>query len=387
MKSHGESGASARDSVSGRYAVRSVLRAVDILRSFSSIEETLELRSIAQRSRQNKSTAFRLAETLVETGLLGRVGHHGYRLCVDLSQSKRFRIGYAAQSSVVAFTATVTDALAVAASLMNIDFIVLNNRFSPKIALKNAEVFVREGVDLVIDSQIDIMIASQLAARFSDAQIPFIAVDIPHPSAYYFGADNYKAGRMAGRYLGQWSAKQWKDAPTEIYFIAADAAGAHLNARLRGMYDGLVEIAPQLRRIQPSHLNTKGQFEITLDTMRKTLRRRKLRRVLVGCVNDVSALGALQAFRDYGMEEECGIMGQDGCSEAREELRKGATRFVCTTAFYPERYGAGLIEFAMNILNKKAVPLAIFTQHELLTKENVGRIYPNDDWMANAALR
>ena len=50
-------------------------------------------------------------------------------------------------------------------------------------------------MDLVIDSQIDAKIASQIAEKFADAQIPFIAVDIPHPGAFYYGSDNYKAGR------------------------------------------------------------------------------------------------------------------------------------------------------------------------------------------------
>jgi ribose transport system substrate-binding protein len=81
------------------------------------------------------------------------------------------------------------------------------------------------------------------------------------------------------------------------------------------------------------------------------------------------------------MEEECGIMGHDGCLEAREEIRRKDSRFVCTTAYYPERYGDGLIHFAMNILNNKAVQPAILTEHELLTTETIDRIYPNDNWI------
>jgi ribose transport system substrate-binding protein len=76
----------------------------------------------------------------------------------------------------------------------------LNNKFSARTALQNADTFVTENVDLVIDSQININVAAQIAAKFSDARIPYIALDIPHPGAVYFGADNYKAGRMAGRY-------------------------------------------------------------------------------------------------------------------------------------------------------------------------------------------
>jgi ribose transport system substrate-binding protein len=345
--------------------------------------EILELRTITKRSQQTKATAFRLSETLVEAGLLERVGQQGYRLRVDLAPGRRCRIGYAAQSNVVAFTATVTDSLVAAASEANFDLVVLNNKFSPTLALRNADSFIEQKVDLVIDSQIDSAIAAQITAKFSDAHIPFIAVDIPHPGAFYYGADNYKAGRMAGRYLAKWSARNWDELANEIYLIGTDVAGPYLNARMNGMYDGMIEVLPALRTVRCCHLDTRGQFERTLDTVRKYIRLRKLHRVLVGCVNDLSALAALQAFRDFGAEEECAIAGQDGCLEARTEMRKESTRLVCTVAYYPEKYGKGLIQFASDILNNKAVPPAVLTRHDIMTPQNVNKMYPNDSWMAS----
>lgn len=367
------------------YTVRAVMRAADILKCFTSMTEILELRTITKRSHQTKATAFRLSETLVEAGFLERVGNQGYRLTVDLAPGRRCRIGYAAQSNVVAFTATVTDSLVAAASEVNIDLIVLNNKFSPTVALRNADIFVEQQVDLVIDSQIDSAISAQIAAKFSDAHIPFIAVDLPHPGAFYFGADNYKAGRIAGRHLARWCARYWDGQANEIYLMGAQVAGPYLAARMNGMYDGMIEILPALRTVRCVHLDTKGQFEKTLDTVRKYIRLRKLKRVLVGGVNDVTALAALQAFRDFGAEEECAIAGQDGCLEARTEMRKSSTRLVCSVAYFPERYGKGLIQFAADILNNRTVPPAVLTRHELITPQNVDKMYPNDSLLSPAA--
>lgn len=366
------------------YTIKSVIRAATILKVFASTAEILELRTITLRSRFTKATAFRLSETLVEAGLLERVGRQGYRLRVDMTPSKRYLIGYAAQSDVVPFTATVTDSLISAASAANTDLLVLNNRFSAKTALLNADSFIEQKVELVINSNLDFKIAAQIAAKFSDANIPFIALDMPHPGAVYFGADNYKAGRMAGRYLAKWSVTHWKETAKEIYLIGADVGGPHLRARLTGMQDGMLEIVPKLRNVPCIYLDTKALFERTLDTVRKHLRRRKLRRVLIGAVNDVSALAALQAFRELGIEDECAIAGQDACIESREEMRRDSTRLVCSVAYFPERYGEALIKLAMDILNNKSVPPAIFTQHELVTAENVDKIYPNDSWMRMA---
>jgi ribose transport system substrate-binding protein len=370
------------------YTVQSVVRASAVLNAFASTSEVLDLRVVAQRVGLNKGTTFRLLETLVETALLQRAGKQGYRSSIQTARSKRFRIGYASQSDLLPFTATVTESLITAASAANIDLLIVSNKFSPRAALQNADKFVAENVDLVIDSQININVSAQIAAKFSDAGIPFIALDIPHPGAVYFGADNYKAGRMAGRHLARWSSRHWKTGPEQLILLGVDAAGPLLNARLTGVVDGIAELLPNGRSLPTHHYDTKGgQFEATLDLVRKHLRRRKPQKALVGAVNDSTAMAALQAFRETGIEAECAIAGQDGSAMARDEMRRSSTRLVCSVAYFPETYGARIIQLAQDILNHKAVQPAIFIQHELITPENVDKIYPNDAWMKNAPRR
>lgn len=370
------------------YTIQAVVRAVAILNTFTSTSEVLDLRVIAVRANLHKATAFRLLETLVETRLLERAGKQGYRSSVQMSRTRRFRIGYASQSNLLPFTATVTDSLVVAANMANIDLLIANNEFSPKIALQNADKFISEKVDLVVDSQINVAVAAQIAAKFSDAHIPFIALDIPHPGAVYFGADNYKAGRMAGRYLAKWATRHWKANPEQLILLGVDAAGPLLNARLTGIVDGIVELLPNGRSIPTHHYDTKGgQFEATLDIVRKHLRRKRPERALVGAVNDSTALAALHAFREIGIERACAIAGQDGSLAAREEMRRSSSRLICSVAYFPETYGARIIQVALEILKHKAVAPAVFVQHELITAENVNKIYPNDVWMKSAPSR
>lgn len=363
------------------YSVQSVVRAATILKAFSSATDVLELRTIAERSQLSKTTAFRILETLVETGLLDRVGKQGYRSQVQSVQTKRFRLGYASQSILLPFTVTVTAGLSIAASTANIDLLTLTNKFSPRLALLNADRFISEKVDLVIDSQINFSVAAKIAAKFSDAGIPFIAIDIPHPGAIYFGADNYKAGRMAGRHLARWTASHWKGMADQIIFLEADIAGPAMNSRLTGMFDGICEVLPAMENVPAYRFDTRGgQFEATLDAVRKHLRRRRFKRALVGAVNDTAALAALQAFRELGLEEDCAIASQDASLGAREEMRRVPTRLVCSVAYFPETYGERLIQLALDVLNRKSVPPAVFTQHQLVTPENVDKIYPNDAW-------
>ena len=39
--------------------------------------------------------------------------------------------------------------------------------------------------------------APAIASKYFEAKLPMIAIDIPHPGATYFGANNYEAGLIA----------------------------------------------------------------------------------------------------------------------------------------------------------------------------------------------
>ena len=72
------------------------------------------------------------------------------------------------------------------------------------------------------------------------------------------------------------------------------------------------------------------------------------------------------------------VMGQNASPEARAELREPGTRFIGSVAYFPENYGNDLMRVALEILNHRAVPPAVFVKHQLVTPETVDHIYPND---------
>jgi hypothetical protein len=154
------------------YTIQSVVRAVEVLNAFSSTSEVLDLRVVAGRVHLNKGTTFRVLETLVETGLLERAGKQGYRSSIQTTRAKRFRLGYASQSNLLPFTSAVIDGLITAASAANIELLILNNKFSARTALQNADNFVSENVDLVIDSRSTSMWRPKLPLSFRMHEYP-----------------------------------------------------------------------------------------------------------------------------------------------------------------------------------------------------------------------
>lgn len=359
-----------------QYLLDSVLRVCDLLRAFGEGGQPLRLKELVQRTGLNKTVVFRLVHTLAAGGLIERAGRGQYRSLLKLPGGRRIHIGYAGQAEDSPFSQAVTESLHRAATREEIDLLVLNNRYSPKIALANADRLIRERVDLALEFQTFDNVAPLISSRFHDAGIPLIAIEIPHPGAVYYGVNNYQVGLTSGRVLARWAKQHWNGEVGEVLLLELRAAGSVPQLRMTGMEAGLAEILPRLRRDSFVHLDVKGDFACALDAVRKRLRRMPKRRTLIGAINDPSVLGALRAFEEAGRNQECAAMGHGAIAEARTELRRANTRLIGTVAFFPERYGDALIRLALDMLAKKHVPASVSAEHRLVTAANVNYIYP-----------
>ena len=76
--------------------------------------------------------------------------------------------------------------------------------------------------------------------------------------------------------------------------------------------------------------------------------------------------------------EHCAVVGQNAEPQGRAELRKPNTRLIGSVAYFPEKYGPRIIRLALDILEHKPTPPAVFMKHQLVTAENVNHFYPND---------
>jgi ribose transport system substrate-binding protein len=356
--------------------VEAVLRACRILQAFRFQEEVLTLGHVVERTGLSKTTSFRLLQSLIKGGLLERASKGTYRSNIKLLTTSQFTIGFASQTTDSEFCQDLSLSLQRAAEREHVRLITVNNNYSPKIALRNADLLIREGVHLVLEFQTYEHIAPIISSKFLEAQIPVIAIEIPHPGATYFGADNYQAGVIAGRALGRWAKANWKGKVDEILLLELPIAGSLPQLRITGALAGLGQILPDFDTRKAIHLSCKGTFENCLDLVRTHLRRTPPKRTLVTGVNDPSALGALRAFEEAGRTPYCAVMGQNATRAAREELRRPNTHLIGSVGYFPERYGDELIPLALSILQKKTTPSAVFVKHQLITPRNVELLYP-----------
>jgi ribose transport system substrate-binding protein len=357
---------------------QTVLRACDVLKAFHSLGEELGLADVIERTELPKTTVFRLLRTLIHGGLLERASSGVYRNRFGPVTARPFRIGFAAQGDSE-FSRSVMQNVETAAAREHIHLIMVNNRYSAREALRNADLLIKERVDLVLEFQTYERVAPVIASKFLEANTPVIAIEIPHPGATYFGANNYKAGLIGGKALGRWAREHWDSKVDQLLLLELPIAGSLLELRITGFADGLRAELPSIANVPVVHLNGRGDFEQVLEVVRQYLRRSPPRRTLIGTVNDICALAALRAFEEIGASEKCAVVGQNAVRESRNELRRPGTRLVGTVAYFPERYGDEIIPLALGILQKKSVPSTVFVKHQLLTPRNVDLIYPLDE--------
>jgi ribose transport system substrate-binding protein len=362
------------------YLIKSVAHATQLLEAFESPGEVLSHREISARTGLSRGIVHRLLYTLGRHHVIEHVGNNQYRSLYRRLAKTRWRIGYGAPGIDTLFTREVAQSLRIAAERGGeIEILALDHRYKPAVTQRNAAQFIRERVELVIEYQIDEQVGAMIANSYREAGIPVIAVNNPQPGATYFGANNYEAGLIGGRFLGKWARAHWKGQAAQIVMLDLCKAGTIPRTRLAGMVHGIREIlGAAAEKIPAIFLDGDGHFETSWQVMRRHLRTYDRGRTLIGAMNDNSALGALRAFEEAGRAEDCAIMGQNGSPEARQELRKDHSRLIGSVAYFPEKYGEGLLQLALDLLNRRFVAPAVFTPHKLLTSQNVDHVYPND---------
>jgi len=339
-------------------------KALDILELLQSENQPKSLEEIYLRTSISKTTVYRILKTFTHRGYLSQSENGLYRL---VGRPRKVRFGFGAESSEMPFSEAVRESLAAAAASTGVDLLVLDNKYDASTAVRNAEEFVRQRVDLVIEFQIDQRIAPAIADKIHDAGIPLIAVDIPHPHATFLGADNYRVGYEAGIFLAQHAKNNWRGEVSWAIGLDIKEAGPLVHSRITGAFAGIRSKLPELRDEKYVSLDAEGlrgkSHRLMLDFLKK---HPKEAGMLVAAATDTSALGALQAVREMKRERDVAIVGQDCIPEALDELEVPGSCFIASVSHEAASYGPQLIQLGLAILNGQMVPPYNYVKHKLV---------------------
>lgn len=355
-----------------QYHVDVLGKGLDVLDTLRGVSVELRLTDIAEKSGLDMSTTFRMLRTLEAHGYVKRdKATKRFRHTLGY---RNYRVGYAQLSNDQPFVQRVTQGLVDAAARAQVELLVVDNKESPEQALKNAEWLIAQKVDFVIEYEFHSGVAPALADMFRKASIPLLAIDIPMPSAIYFGVDNYEVGRLGGQALAQFASDQWNGLVSRVLLLELPEAGSVPQARVLGTVDGIRAVWPNLDEDNVLHRDGKGTekggYAVTRQIAQSLGRKEHL---LIAASNDNCARGAIRAIREMGREKLTAIMSQGWGpdQELEAELRRTDSPLIGAIAYFPEKYGERILPIVLQCLKRQPVSPSYYCEHKLILREGL----------------
>lgn len=347
------------------YLIPILSKALDIMELLHAEKAPMSLEAVYQRTHFSKTSVYRILQTLVHRGYVARAGDGLYR---HISSPNKMRFGFGSQSAEMPFSEAVTSSLRAAAASSGVDLLILDNRYDSATALKNADEFVRSRVDLVIEFQVEQEVAPVIADKISEAGIPLIAIDIPHPHATFFGVDNYRVGLEAGELLAAHAEEKWRGKVDWVLGLDLEEAGPLVQSRITGAFEGIRSKFPGLPAEAFVRIDGRGLQEKSNRIVADFLNRhQKERHILIAAATDTSALGALQAVKDLKRGKHVAIVGQDCIPEVIEEMQTPESPLIGSVSHEVASYGPRLIELGLSLLHGRSVPPYNYVDHKVMT--------------------
>ncbi len=351
------------------YLIPILSKALDVIELLEQDHAPLTLEDVYQKTNISKTSVYRILKTLVHRGYLAQTQNGQYRL---VSRPRRLHFGFAVQSAEMPFSQAVAQSVAAAAAASGVELITLDNRYDPDVAIRNAEEFVEKRVDLVLEFQVEEAAAPRIAHIFKKADIPLVAIDVPHPNATYFGVDNFEVGHEAGSLLAQYAQRKWKGRVDRVVGVGFNEAGSFVQSRIAGAFDGIRERFPGVAGDHFHQIEGRGMRDHSRRAMADYLRTaRHGEHTLVAAATDSSALGVLDAIREAGQEPNFAIVGQDCIPEVLEEMRRNSSALIGSISHEAESYGPRLIQLGIALLRGYSVPPYNYVHHRAVTAETI----------------
>ena len=348
------------------YLIPVLTKALDILELLQAAKQPMSLEAIHRETKISKTTVYRVLKTFIHRGYLVQGPDGLYR---QVARTRKLRFGYASQSSDMPFSVQVTESLKDAALQLGVDLLILDNRYDAATALENAEEFVRNRVDLVIEFQVEQEIAPMIADKIAGANIPLIAIDIPHPHATYFGVNNYRVGVEAGECLAGYALVAWGGEVQWTLGLDLPEAGHLVQSRITGAFTGVKSKIPDLPVESFVRLDGRGFRDQSRKLISEFLERHPGdEHILIAAATDTSALGALDAVREAKREKHVAIVGQDCIPEALEEIRSGVSALIGSVSHETSSYGPSLMHLGLALLRGQTVPPYNYVEHKMVTR-------------------
>lgn len=288
--------------------------------------------------------------------------------------AQKFKIGYISLGDNVPFVKLVSDGIKQAAADAGQDLAFCDSQVDQAKALECAQNLKVQGVQGVLNFQVFQDSSPEICEAYGS--VPTIAIDIVQPPCQiaFMGANNREAGRLGGAAMGQYAKDNWNCEYTAYVSLESTAAGAANTDRMGGYRDGFQEFCPIVKE-KERVLDGADRTDPALEQMTNLLGALPGDKVIVVAINEDGILGAIGAANTLGRQKDLYYSGQGTDPSIWKDVACNPN-YIASVAYFPEKYGQLLIPNMVKALQGETIPENIFTEHQVVTKDNIRTIYP-----------
>ncbi|MFV0407108.1 MAG: sugar ABC transporter substrate-binding protein [Propioniciclava sp.] len=283
------------------------------------------------------------------------------------------KIGLIALDDTIPFSKLVSDSVKEQAEKAGAELVFCDSKLDAATALDCAKNFATQGVQGYLNFQP----VSDAAQAICDAgpDGPVIAIDIAQGDCQqaFMGANNSRAGFVAGEGLGQYMKEKF-NCEYDAYVSLEDKGVGEVNElRMNGIREGFQSVCPG--ELKNERVLDAGRQDIALTKFGDTLTALPgMERIIVVGINDDSVLGAYAAARTAGRGDNLHMSGMGADPTSHCEIATNPN-WAGDSAFFPERYGEIGVPYLLDLINGTDVPEQLLVNHTFINKDNVADFY------------
>jgi ribose transport system substrate-binding protein len=286
---------------------------------------------------------------------------------------KGVRIGYISNGEKIGFVKIVSDGIREQAKRAGAELLFCDSEVDAAKALACARDLRTQNVDVLVNYQNDAKAAPEICQ--AGPQVPVIAISIEQQpcQAAFMGADNARAGQIAGAALGDFAKQQWDCDYDAVVLLEAKKTGDINEQRVHGALRAFEHVcgkADTVRSVDGD--GTIDQYQTRFaDTLTALPGKHRL---LLLTINDDAGLGALAAAKTQGRVKDIYIASQGADPSSHCEIA-GNPQWGGDAAYFPERFGQIVVPNAIRAAQGEEVSEKLLVPHVFVDKDNIADFY------------
>lgn len=275
---------------------------------------------------------------------------------------QRYRIGFLVNKDRNSFIQAVHNSILEAtAACDSISLVIHECEREYASVVESLNKLIDEKVDLIIDYSLCLEALLYVGERCLNKGIKLISVDYLSSGALYFGADNAKAGQMAGQHAVAFINKHWKNRLEHIVVLGKSGYEPITRMRISSALDEMESALPlqsvQMHQIEWGSLSIDPIHELV--TLLTSIPQEE--NMIIMAFNLPPLLASYDYVQQYRDATNTIIIGQNHTKQVEALMKTENSMILGCVHYNPETYGESIIDIALNVLNKNNVSARSYT--------------------------